>query len=409
MASTLASQSKRPDSPSQATSWDADLYTDLSTADSVGLYVCPICLGVPKHPVPVCTNSHMLCTACYFQQSAQFACCPLCKGIMQHKELDRFQSHLHGYLQLRCPWGCPAITTNATVEQHMELCPNKTLRCEFEGCSFYGPRSVMEEHGRTCLKRYRRRIPAPKPTVPVQLSPQSNQTPDAVMQAKNSDWERHPVWGSAPNDWTVTLRTTGQRSAMMILDFYPGELFDRLSAVERFPEATARFYAAEIALALSYIHEQGIATAELTPENIGVDTAGHAVVTRVGKQPQRVMLSCPCGTPEYLAPEALKGLTVKPVADWWTLGVILYEMLEGLPPFYSENVTEMYEMILRNSPKFPSSHFSPAASDLLQKLLHKDPECRLGCNSGFAELRSHPFFADIDWDALRRREMQPPV
>ena len=114
-----------------------------------------------------------------------------------------------------------------------------------------------------------------------------------------------------------------------------------------------------------------------------------------------------CGTPEYLAPELLLGQGYTKTVDWWTLGVLLYEMLTGLPPYYDENTNEMYRKFLSEPLHFPGPEVvPPAAKDLLTQLLDRRPERRLGAK-GASEIKAHPFFANIDWRKLLQRKYEP--
>ena len=116
-----------------------------------------------------------------------------------------------------------------------------------------------------------------------------------------------------------------------------------------------------------------------------------------------------CGTPEYLAPEIITMEGHDKSADWWSFGILLFEMLCGLPPFYVENVDKMYELIKNSSVKFPRRiTLSEDAKDVIRKLLEKNPKKRLGSQNGIEEIKSHPFFASIDFEMVEQKKMKAP-
>ncbi|EFX05286.1 serine/threonine-protein kinase [Grosmannia clavigera kw1407] len=190
-----------------------------------------------------------------------------------------------------------------------------------------------------------------------------------------------------------------------------GELFHHLQKEQRFDINRARFYTAELLCALECLHGFNVIYRDLKPENILLDYQGHIALCDFGlckldmKDEDRTNTFC--GTPEYLAPELLMGQGYNKTVDWWTLGVLLYEMLTGLPPFYHENTNEMYRKILSEPLYFPGSDIvPPAAKDLLTKLLNRNPAERLGAN-GSAEIKAHRFFDAIDWRKLLQRKYEP--
>ena len=199
----------------------------------------------------------------------------------------------------------------------------------------------------------------------------------------------------------------------LVLDFLSGgELFHHLKSEGRFSESRAKLYTAEIGLALNHLHKNGVVYRDLKPENCVLDAEGHVCLTdfglaKVAVEGQQTYTFC--GTPEYLAPEILTGQGHDKAVDWWSLGILLYEMMTGLPPFYSENVNEMYNLILRGELRFPD-YVSANARSLLTHLLDRDAKRRYGAGpNDFEELiRPHPFFADLDWAAVESRRVKAP-
>ena len=191
-----------------------------------------------------------------------------------------------------------------------------------------------------------------------------------------------------------------------------GELFQHLRKFRTFDEDKVRFYGAQIALALDYLHSKGIIYRDLKPENILMDEEGYLKLADFGmakklKDDEKAMSFC--GTPEYLAPEIITMEGHDKNADWWSFGILLFEMLCGLPPFYVENLDKMYEMIKTSSIKFPKRiALSEDAKDVIRKLLEKNPKKRLGSQSGIEEIKNHPFFASLDFDMVLKKKIKAP-
>lgn len=195
-----------------------------------------------------------------------------------------------------------------------------------------------------------------------------------------------------------------------IMDFINGgELFFHLQKDRRFTEDRVRFYAAEIASGLEYLHSQGVIYRDLKPENLLLTAEGHIIMTDFGLSKEGLAgsddrTSTFCGTPEYLAPEILDGKGYGKAVDWWSFGTLMYEMMTGLPPFYCEDVQQMYNKIMSATLAIPET-MSAEAGDLITKLLERDPDRRL---QDPAAIRTHPFFASINFDALAAKQIPPP-
>jgi len=195
-----------------------------------------------------------------------------------------------------------------------------------------------------------------------------------------------------------------------ILDYINGgELFFHLQREKRFSEERVKFYGAEILLALEHLHANGIIYRDLKPENILITNQGHIVLTdfglcKEGIQSEDDRTGTFCGTPEYLAPEVLKGKGYGKAVDWWSFGSLLYEMLTGLPPFYSQDVQEMYRKIMTEKLKFPPT-ITDDAKNLLDGLLQRDINERL---RDPAKIKTHSFFSAVDWNVLYEKKVTPP-
>eukprot|EP01100_Stratorugosa_tubuloviscum_P007041 TRINITY_DN296_c1_g1_i2.p1 TRINITY_DN296_c1_g1~~TRINITY_DN296_c1_g1_i2.p1 ORF type:complete len:512 (+),score=247.07 TRINITY_DN296_c1_g1_i2:276-1811(+) len=201
-----------------------------------------------------------------------------------------------------------------------------------------------------------------------------------------------------------------EEKLFFIMDFVNGgELFFHLQKDKKFTEERVRFYSAEIVLGLEYLHKNGVLYRDLKPENILLTADGHICMTDFGISKEGLMgendrTTTFCGTPEYLAPEVLEGNGYGKAVDWWSFGTLMYEMLVGLPPFYSQDVQQMYTKIMTAKLNIPKT-VSEEARTLLEGLLERDPERRLTEPS---IIKSHPFFRGMDWEALLSKDVTPP-
>ncbi|XP_027542378.1 ribosomal protein S6 kinase alpha-2 isoform X1 [Neopelma chrysocephalum] len=199
----------------------------------------------------------------------------------------------------------------------------------------------------------------------------------------------------------------------LILDFLRGgDLFTRLSKEVMFTEEDVKFYLAELALALDHLHSLGIIYRDLKPENILLDEEGHIKITDFGLSKEAIdhdkRAYSFCGTIEYMAPEVVNRRGHTQSADWWSFGVLMFEMLTGSLPFQGKDRKETMALILKAKLGMPQ-FLSIEAQSLLRALFKRNPSNRLGAGfDGVEEIKRHPFFVTIDWNKLYRKEIKPP-
>lgn len=198
-----------------------------------------------------------------------------------------------------------------------------------------------------------------------------------------------------------------------VLDYCAGgELFFHLSRARRFSEKYARFYAAELLLALGHCHDNGIIYRDLKPENVLLDSDGHVKLGDFGLAKDNIRhaykgANSMCGTPEYMAPEILQQLGHGWCVDYWGLGMLVYEMMTGLPPWYTKDRQTLYRR-LKSAPLDIPPFFSSKSSSFVYWLLQRDPRRRLGV-SGKGHVMAHNFFQGLDFDHLINRRIDAPI
>ena len=196
-----------------------------------------------------------------------------------------------------------------------------------------------------------------------------------------------------------------------------GDLFFHIHSGQKFSTQKTKFYLVEIILAIDFLHKNNMIYRDLKPENILIDSKGHIKLTDFGLS--KIVTNIEeksftiCGTLQYIAPEIISGEGYNESVDWWSLGIIMYEMLTGKLPFKfnfdSQEEQEQNDLnIYDKKIKFPS-WIEENAKDLINKLLNKDPEKRIGSGKEGAEnIKKHPFFSDIDWNKALNKELRPP-
>lgn len=213
----------------------------------------------------------------------------------------------------------------------------------------------------------------------------------------------------------MTLRFAFQTDSKLyfVLDYYRGgELFFHLKKEQKFSEERSKFFVAEVAMALGHLHSKDIIYRDLKPENILLHQTGHICLTDFGLSkdldPMSLESHTFCGTPEYLAPEILQKQGHGMAVDWWSLGILCYELSTGQPPFYHKNLHTMYRKIRTDDARFPMYIKAPC-KDFISKLLIRNPKERLGSGGeDVLELQKHRWFNNLNWDDLLKRKIEPP-
>ncbi|CAF0909500.1 unnamed protein product [Brachionus calyciflorus] len=230
--------------------------------------------------------------------------------------------------------------------------------------------------------------------------------------------ERRILALSAKHPYLTSLHSSFQTKDRLffVMEFINGgDLMFQIQRSRKFDENRARFYSAEVTLALMFLHKNGIIYRDLKLDNILLDNEGHCKIADFGMCKEGMfdgkLTSTFCGTPDYIAPEILQELDYGFGVDWWALGVLMYEMMAGQPPFEADNEDDLFESILHDEVLYPIWLTKDAIS-ILKSFMTKNPNKRLGCvaaNGGEEAIKRHPFFMNkIDWVALEERQVKPP-
>ena len=227
----------------------------------------------------------------------------------------------------------------------------------------------------------------------------------AVTERNVMSCVRHP--------FIVALRYSFQTAnkLYLILDYCPGgSLSLHLKREKRFSEERARVYLCEVLLAIEELHKRDIIYRDLKPDNVVLDVEGHALLTDFGLSKEGVQEKDSarsfCGSVAYLAPEMLQRTGHGKAVDWYLLGTLLYEMIIGIPPFYSQDRNELFYNIKKGKLRVPAG-LSQECKNLLRDLLQKDPSKRLGSVNDSEDIKSHEFFKGVDWNFVYNKGLRP--
>lgn len=233
-----------------------------------------------------------------------------------------------------------------------------------------------------------------------------------LKQIEHTNSERRLLAAVRDHPFLVQLIGTAQDEGYLyvLMEYVGGgELFSLLRKVKTLPNFVAQFYAAQVILAFQHLHSQNIIYRDLKPENILITKEGNIKIVDFGfaKEVSDQTWTL-CGTPDYLAPEIILSKGYGRAVDYYALGVLIYEMLAGFPPFYHDNHLKLYDNIVHAEARFPNS-FDPIARDLVQRLIEKNPSKRLGVQAdGIEGIKNHYWFKDVNWDMLQACIIRAP-
>ncbi|VAI05956.1 unnamed protein product [Triticum turgidum subsp. durum] len=238
---------------------------------------------------------------------------------------------------------------------------------------------------------------------------------DKILEKNHAEYMKaeRDILTKVDHPFVVQLRYSFQTKyrLYLVLDFVNGgHLFFQLYQQGLFREELARIYTAEIVSAVAHLHANGIMHRDLKPENILLDAHGHAMLTDFGlakEFDENTRSNSMCGTVEYMAPEIVQGRGHDKAADWWSVGILLFEMLTGKPPFFGGNRDKIQQKIVKEKMKLPT-YLSSEVHSLLKGLLHKEAGRRLGSGPGGSdEIKNHKWFKAVNWKKLEARQIKP--
>jgi len=239
---------------------------------------------------------------------------------------------------------------------------------------------------------------------------------DSIIANQNVEYTKmeRDVLRKVRHPFIVSLHYAFQNESnvYLVMDFINGgQILYHLREQAMFADPLAKFYVAEVILALEHLHSLGIIHRDLKPENILIDSTGHISLTDFGFAKELVGNNTTktfCGTIEYMSPEMIKGEGYGKATDWWSVGILLFDMLTGEPPFRNKNESVLQKKITTDKLKLPDFLLKDTSS-LIKGLLERNVSKRLGSGpTGVNEIKKHPYFKTINWKKLLNKEIDPP-